>query len=541
MKLLIVDDEKHVRDAIKLLIDCECARVTSILEATDGQAAIDIVRREKPELILTDMMMPVTSGTQLLEWLYANAPECKTIVVSGHDDFALVRHTVQYGGTDYILKPIDPDQLNAAIGKAAAAWRREEEERVRSLQRSIEMNEIKPVYLDKQLSALLEDRGSSWGQVRARLEKEFSFPPEAGACRVVSIRLDTMDKGLKDKFGDSQDLLVFSLVNICNEYLQRSGGGAAFRYWGGAEVILLIWKELNRIRELLEQINDGMARTLRSRLHFGVGGLHSLPEGIAASHREALEALRQRNLLQRDIWIHLPPSPAVQRTPLLTFADYDEAVRIAVKSGSPEQIQSALRTWFDAVRRLDRITLEHIDYWWNEYSLARNRWVHELFPNEADRPSELRSSADLQLPIIALDNRGQFSLTRWQQEFAENVLHLSGLLLRHQHRERSGSIADIAKFLEQHYQDDLSLQDIAARFYLSREYISRKFKQEFGVNLSDYVTGIRMDKAKLLLLNPHLRIAEIAASVGFQDEKYFSKVFKKATGLSPAEYRKMNG
>lgn len=537
MKLLIVDDEKHVRDAIKLLIDRDRVGAAVILEAVDGQAAIEIVQREKPELILTDMMMPVTSGTQLLEWLHAHAPECKTVVVSGHDDFALVRHTVQYGGTDYILKPIDPDQLNAAIGKAAAAWRREEEERARSLQRSIEMNEIKPVYLDKQLSALLED-GASWGQARTRLEREFALHPGAEACRIVSIRMDTMEKGLKDKFGDSQDLLVFSLVNICNEYLQRGRVGVAFRYWGGAEVVLLLWKELNGTRELLEQINDGMARTLRSRLHFGVGGVHPLPEGLAASYREAHEALRRRNLLQRDVWIHLPPAPDAPRTSPLSFADYEQSVRIAVKSGSPEQIQAALQNWFDAVRRLDRITLEQIDYWWNEYLVVKNRWLLELFPNEADAPPELRRHSDPQQHIVALDDRGQFSVSRWQHEFTESLVQLSGLLLRYQQKERSGSIGEIAKYLELHYQDDLSLQDIATRFFLSREYISRKFKQEFGVNLSDYVTGIRMEKAKLLLLNPHLRIADVAASVGFQDEKYFSKVFKKTTGCSPAEYRK---
>ena len=75
-------------------------------------------KREHPEIIMTDMMMPIMNGVKLLEWLHRHAPDAKTIVISGHDDFSLLRHTVKYGGTDYILKPIDPDQLNEALDKA---------------------------------------------------------------------------------------------------------------------------------------------------------------------------------------------------------------------------------------------------------------------------------------------------------------------------------------------------------------------------------------------------------------------------------------
>jgi two-component system response regulator YesN len=538
MKLLIVDDEKHVRDAMKLLIDLDGLGVESIAEAADGQTAIELVQREKPAIILTDMIMPVTSGTQLLEWLHANAPECKTIVVSGHDDFSLVRHTVQYGGTDYILKPIDPDQLNKALAKAAADWRRQEEERSLDRQRSIEMNEIKPVFWDKQLSALLQDSGQ-FGHVSRRLESEFGMPADAAQGQIVSILLDTMDKRLKDKFGDSQDLLVFSLVNVCNEFLSRTRSGIAFRYWGGNEIVLLLWQRLDRTRELLEEINEGMARTFRCRLHFGVGGVKRLPAGLGDSHREAWEALRQRNLLQRNVWIHTPQDDAPALRPL-SFADFEEDVRLAVISGSAEKIQAALQRWFDAVRRLDRITLEQIDYWWMEYVMFKNRWVQEFFPNPDELPPELRSAADTSRTVIALDEHGQFSISRWQQDFTLRFVRFAGLLLNAQQKEKS-NIREIAKFIEAHYREELSLHDIASRFFLSREYISRKFKQEFGVNLSDFLTEIRINKAKLLLLNPNLRISDVADAVGYQDEKYFSKVFKKACGCTPAEYRKQTG
>lgn len=99
------------------------------------------------------------------------------------------------------------------------------------------------------------------------------------------------------------------------------------------------------------------------------------------------------------------------------------------------------------------------------------------------------------------------------------------------------NMQEIKEFLQEHYQHDISLQEIADRFFLSKEYISRKFKHEFNKTITDYVTKIRMEKAKQLLDTQNLKIYEIAHFVGYHNEKYFSKVFKKQVGMTPNEYR----
>lgn len=98
-------------------------------------------------------------------------------------------------------------------------------------------------------------------------------------------------------------------------------------------------------------------------------------------------------------------------------------------------------------------------------------------------------------------------------------------------------IAQIGTFIEQHFAEELSLQGMSERFYLSREYISRRFKQQYGVNLSEYVLTIRMNEAKRLLETSRQRIYEVAQAVGFSDDKYFRKVFKKQVGVTPNEFR----
>ncbi|MBD0380166.1 response regulator [Paenibacillus sedimenti] len=538
MKALIVDDEKHVRDAIRLLVNWQEHRIETILEAPDGEAAMELIEREKPEIIMTDMMMPVMNGVELLEWLQTNAPDSKTIVISGHDDFSLLRHTVKYGGTDYILKPIDADQLNEALSKAIHAWTKDEEHRQLNVNRNIEMNRIKPVYWDKLLSNLIAEP-STYESSAEQLEKELGLSRDTRYCRVAILSLDTMERSLKNKFSSNLDLLLFSLVNICNEFLRSDQRGFAFRYWNSDnEIVLFLWKEQRDAESFLTKINEGMRITLKSRVDFGIGGSHPFPRDLSVSYREAREALRQRNLMAKNTWIHSTLKPAAKSVHrALSFSHYEERIHLAIRSGSSEQIEESVQQWIDAVKQIDYITLEQLDHWWREYTVMTRRWVHEFFPSKTEEEVKQMLASEPASLIVPLDEHGILSLPLWQQELTRSMVQLSKRLLENQQKDKN-VIFEIAAFLDQHYHEDITLQDIANRFFLSREYISRKFKQEFEVNLSDYLGQIRMDKAKVLLQNPHLRISQVAEMVGYQDEKYFSKVFKKQVGISPNEYRK---
>jgi two-component system response regulator YesN len=536
MKAIIVDDEKHVREAIKLLVPWAEFHIDEVLEAQDGQEAIDCILKHQPQIIFTDMMMPLMGGMELLEWLQGSYPMGKTIVISGFDDFQLVRHTVQHGGIDYILKPIDAEQLHAAVTKAVDCWNREEQERHGNRERNIEMNQIRPVYWDKLLSNLIHDP-SGYEASAASLEKEFGLGPDIHECQLAIISMNTISGKLKEKFGSDQDLLFFSITNICNEFLRGARQGVAYRYWNSEnEIILLLYGAALPAAQLVSTIRSGIESTLRSSLDIGISGIVPFPLSLPEAYNQARTALRRRNLLVKAKELHMYQEQSSVRPLLLSFSDYAEQIRLAVRSGSPEQIRRSMDTWTEAVRSLDSITVEQLELWWNEYSLSRSRWLLEWFGDQQPARQVKPEPSPL---VIPLDEAGSLSIALMQQQMTEGLLELSQLMLTHQY-QGNNVIFEIAKYIQNHYHQDITLQEIANHFYLSREYISRKFKQEFKVNLSDYLSGIRAEKAKLLLLNPHLRIAQVAEMVGYDDEKYFSKVFKKIVGYSPNEYRKVN-
>lgn len=535
MKALLIDDEWHVREAIKLLVPWEEFGIRALLEATDGQSAVALIEAEKPEIVFTDMMMPNMHGMELLEWIASHAPDSKVIVISGHDDFAYVRQTLKFGGQDYLLKPIEASQLLGALRRAVDDWNADEEARCAARNRSMELHRLKPVYLDQLFSDLIGDPGANEG-VHAVLEQHFGIGGRIGEARVALLSLELAPPSIRRKFAACWDLLYYALANVCNEFLRAKSAGYAFRYRGqDNELAIVLWGELDRAEALMGEINDGLSKALNARFGIGLGETAAFPAQLDASYRGARRNVRQRNLLRGEPLVQASGS-AESRAPKcpLFFTEYEQRVRYAVQCGDKEQLVGAFEPWFKALEQADAISLELLRGWWDEFLLARRMWT-----NEADKPADAgRPDADEPRMPDVLDERLAFDLPSWKNGF---LAESAGAMDRLNAEDGPGTstMRAIAKYIEQFLHEELSLHDISSRFFLSREYISRKFKQEMNENLTDYVARMRIERAKKLLADTQLRISVVAERVGFQDEKYFSKVFKKWTDMSPNEYRKL--
>lgn len=573
MKALIVDDESRVRKAVRLLVDWSAHGIEEILEAESGSEAIEIIREAKPALVIMDMMMDYGSGVELMSWVSEFADTVKFIVVSGHNDFDFVRHTVRHGGIDYLLKPIEADAINTAVAKAVAAWQTEEEERRSRQRQNIRLNEFKPVYGEKLLSAMIDDSGTAEGALR-RLRDEGVLPAEVRRVRLLLLQTDTGDGALLKRFGGDNELMHYAIVNICNEFVLEGRKGIAFRYWGASsEVAILLWESMDRVGELVNSLNQGLFRTLQLRLHFGASTEGELPGSLPEQYTQASAALMRRNLLAPGEYCHLAPpggtgaggnvgwasgdaagggpgrsasaggawgaasggSPSGSGAePPLIFPQVQEAWRLAAESRRGELIAEAARHWIEEWTRRGRVTPEMLAGWKSSALLFRSQLLRETLGEEAGDALTVLERADALHPAPSV--HAPFSQFAWS-DWAEGLLsRLSRELAERQHAE-GNPMAEIVKYIQQHYQSEISLQEVAGRFFVSREYISRKFKQEFGINFSDYIANYRIDKSKQLMLNPHLKLSQVAEMVGFHDVKYFSKVFKKKEGLTPKEYR----
>lgn len=538
MKALIVDDEKHVRDAIRLLGHWAELGVETLLEAADGSEAVAVITAESPELILSDMRMPGKDGMALLEWISTHAPHSKVVVISGYDDFELVRHAIRYGGMDYLLKPVEADELNASLGKAIRAWSEAEAVRSQSARQSIVVNRMRPHYQDRLLTALVAGRANGASRLQ-QLQDELSFPAALPCCSVAVTSLSHLDAGILAKYRSQPELLAFSVINITAESFSTPDKGVAFRHLEQPdEVVLLYWGDSAGLQPLLEKVNQGVDQTLQRHLHFGISSCDAYPGGISAAYQEARLRLWRRNIRQSAGCLHLS-LPAQSGNKPKRLSSMEETWRVAAMSGNAASISAAVAEWIEPISQLEVITGEQLQQWMDEFEWMIGRWLddQEDLPTAMDVDTiEEQAFPFAELP---LNRAGQLSIHLFQSQLEHRLL-AAGKALIATHPANSDPMSDIARYTEAHYKEDLSLQQIAAKFYLSREYISRKFKQQFGLNWSEYLGRQRMNNAKLLLQNPSLRLAQIAVMVGYQDEKYFSKVFKKMEGMTPGEYRKMS-
>ncbi|WP_433944493.1 response regulator [Paenibacillus sp. SN-8-1] len=531
MKALIVDDEMHVREAVRYFIPWENYGIKDVYEAGNGKEAIEIIQSERPALIFTDMVMPLMDGSQLLKWIHENSPRSKTIVISGYQDFNYVKPAIMYGGTDYLLKPLNSKQLVAAAERALSMWKQEEEEWIASLDQKIQLNVLRPVYWDKLLTDFVSGAIPYSKLNPQRLEEELGLSRGTKHVMVAVLSLHPVNRRFLDRLHDDLELASYVTVNVCNEVLAEGNCGHAFRYLNaGADVVLLFWDSSDSFKERLQQINEAMQRTYQVQFDIGWGSAWAFPEGIRASFEQSMMALRRRNLLEQDQRIHEYRRRSGDETPS-PFTPYIEKFKFAVMSGSSEKINEAVDEWYTQISKMQVITAEQLESWHEEFTAELLRSQKDLFSRT--QPSEL-SSLRMELPY---DEMGNFSMEYWKDQIVNTLQDISSEFVGTKKLD-SQLVKDIKQYIHTNYHQEITLQHIADRFFISRENVSRKFKQVSSENLSEYLSKLRIDKAKQLLRSSDLRLSQISTMVGFQDEKYFSRVFKKVTGMTPREYRR---
>lgn len=275
-------------------------------------------------------------------------------------------------------------------------------------------------------------------------------------------------------------------------------------------------------------------------MHFGISPSGSFPGKMPTLYAEGLNSLGSRDLTVLNTFIHefgTPDNPPDPKGSLL-FSNSEERWKLAILSGQEKLMGDAAEKWISDIWKSSVITPELLERWDRDIERFLIRLLHEAAGPSSD---ELLKKYHKSIAVLEHPNPNKYvlSLAEWQVYWQEMMNQLSQILLS---LKLTGEdlIHDITVFIDHNYQNDLSLYDIASRFHVSREYVSRKFKQKHGINIPEYMNRIRISNAKILLQNPGMKIARIAEMVGFKNEKYFSLVFKKQEGISPKEFRKLH-
>lgn len=483
LKVLIVDDEYIIIEGFKRMVPWEDNGYRVVGEATNGLRALNMIHSLHPDIVLTDVRMPGMSGMEMIREAMRQECPCKFIIISGYEDFNCCQEALRLGVSDYLLKPID---FSTVIGKFnSVAEKIRQENRLNSYRVS---NYFSRVFNGTSLAADNSEANS--------------FPWQYCYCVVAARPAD----------GSAADSTQIPAGE--NNLLYRGEtGGTAFFVFAVSEAL--------RIPGCIadcEHMVGGLFRSAgKQEIYTGTSPLCSAKE-VRTSCRQAVELVENRVFYGRANCLPIARRPYGQ--------EEDAEMRTLVGS-VVDTARSADEE--DAVQRLnilfDRFTMTLMP------KSDVMRVIAPLFQKPENVEKSPRGTQEKREPsfssavtLMELKDAATARIRTLVQDAADGM--------------GAVSIAKVKLYVSQHCMQDITLKSTAKAFFLNPSYLSRLFSQKENITFTDYLNQQRIKIAMQLLRTTELSVEQIAERIGFTDYRYFEKVFKKYSAMSPCKYRK---
>lgn len=523
-KLLIVDDEKQVREGIKRLLPWQDYGITIIGEAMNGREALAIIEDQRPDIVLLDIQMPVMNGLELAKRIHDQYPTCKFIVLSGYNDFAMVREAMKYGAVDYLLKPSGKEEIIRII-----------EEIIDSLEDSLISKLHNDEYLallkNNVLNRLIAGTISSI-ELKDKLEL-LQLNLSSGYFGVVSVEIEQNESMVEN----DASWPIFSVCNICDEIMVKSGRGVAFTDFSGRVNMIIKdfsgWSTDAELKILLKSCICEIKKQLKLEVTIAVGNQVSGSRKMYVSYKNALRTLSYRFIFGISTVLYYDEiNEYFEKAPGAVRIDSERFQKL-IKEGSFESVVGYVRDLLeDQIRCAPLAEIYVLKNSALELSvLAFQCLAEDVFIDQ----NEIANIKNRSFGKIMI----QTSPAGVQNQTLEILKQVIEMIKISREKTLSKPVFDSIQYIERNYSDpDISLQYLADDFHISTAYLGKLFKKEIGSNFNDYLNTFRIRKAEKLLLSTNYKGKELAEKVGFSSYNYFYMVFKKITGQRPMDIRK---
>jgi two-component system, response regulator YesN len=518
-KVFFVEDEILTREGIRDHVNWKAHGFEFCGEASDGEVALPLLQTLKPNVLITDIKMPFMDGLQLSKIVRERMPWMKIIILSGHDEFEYAQEAIKLGVTEYLLKPVTVQDMHEVLQRVAVQLEQEkiEQENLQKLHDQIEENRAtlrERLLLRLVVGAVSPTEAIEKGQL-------LDLDLIARCYLVVILKTELADRSEHFDYDEYQQVqqIVSGLVEINPDiYLLKKD-------W--EELVVLMKGNTPEYLEeerdvLLDQIRQEVART-RYQLAIGAGSTVMRIADIYQSFVEALVSIQ--NATDKN---NSGSDQVVDKSELLKVNK--SAVENYLKCGIKQDFDEFFN---DFIQPLGETALKSYlikNYIFVDVVLATANLVSELGGDIDQVVPELNSIETILMNIKTIDQ-----LREQAYKILVSALAFRDSQTNHQYADM---VRQAKAYIDQHYSDpDLSLNEVATQVNLSPSHFSFVFGQEACQNFKEYLTEIRIKKAKELLRTTPLRSAEIAYQVGYNDPHYFSYVFRKNTGLTPSEFR----
>ncbi|MCC3377272.1 response regulator [Cohnella sp. REN36] len=530
MHVLIVDDEIYAVMGMKDAIDWGGLGVTAVYEAYNMREAVKIYERHQIDVMICDIEMPKGTGIELLEWVNAHSPYTETIFLTAHGDFRFMQRAIQLRSFDYIMKPVEFDAMTETLGRAIRAVEDKRSERVRA-------ERYEPYYeLWTKKKTLLGER--FWYDVLAERivvrEKEAeSLPAEYGIVlqsedRVLPV-LISVENWKRELSTRDEEVMEYAVRQTASELVVAGSRGEVVHTKHGVEIALLYVSpaEADALRDGIGdrcgRFIDACARYLNCSVSCYIGEPVTLP-ALTAMYKSLL-SMEYNNLSESNqlSWLRDETGDPVPDHRLPDFA----AWALLLEHGKEEELIRQLRSRLRELATDRRFGASVLD----AFYLGFLQMIHYLLQKKGLSAHRLLHDADVKQAEAP---------PRTVEQLEERGVKLIAAVHRCLDQDES-VIRRVRAYIADHLGENITREMLAEFAYLNPAYLSRLFKKEVGMSITDYLLNERMRIAKELIAHSSIPISEIARSLGYSNFSYFSKMFRKVHQANPQQLRKLSG
>lgn len=528
-KIMLADDEGIVIDSLKFIIEKEFGDVCLVEYAKTGRSVIELAENFRPDIAIMDIQMPGINGIDAMKEIKQTNNNTIFIVMSAYDKFDYAKEAIKLGVLEYITKPMEKTKIIGALHKAMELIDKEKEKRSNDLLVREKLETVVPIIESGLIHNIL-------------LQEHFvedieNYKAVLGITQKYAYMIAVVCGDEQE--GNHMTNAVGSSVRMQKHYQEvRENLKEYFNCIVGTVManklaVLVPYEhevmEYNERIELIEKARE-LSRRLRKKtdisFRIGMGGAKEFQE-IAESYTEALNAL-----------VATTGSVAhVDDLPIRCEYDGDYPIKLErklfaeIENGEANAAIATARSFFDWMEgnasNLMDIRLKILEF---------VLWAEHIAYEKGGMTYQLNSRADYLPEIMEMSDTAQ--MRRW---FLDKIMEACQNIIS-KRTEKSISIIELAKeYIKGNYRGDLSLDDVSRAVNISPYYFSKIFKDNTGENFIEYLTNIRIDKAKELLGTTEYSMKEICSMVGYSDPNYFSRTFKKNVGITPTEYKEGRG
>lgn len=535
IKVFLVEDEMVIRRGIKNSIDWEKEGYIFCGEASDGELAYPMIIKEKPDILITDIRMPFMDGLELCKLVKEELPNIKILILSGYDEFDYAKEAIRLGVTEYLLKPISSGKLLEALNGVSESIRREKEDKDLVRKYMEEMRENTEHEKQKFFEQMIAGNLSMADALETG--KKYEMNLSAGMYNLLLFRFTLGEENRKS--GELLGEAEYAIEKLTErlEYVfefQRGVEGWAFLLMADNEEQMS-----ERVKELSKDLEEIMKNYSTIAYFGGIGQPVARLRELEESFREAERALAARFTMELNRIISVEDIRMAQNVDTLddieitSFGEIEKTRTMLEKflnNGAEDEIDEFVDVYINELPEENLKSVLMRQYIIMDAYIVMMSFCEKIEGIEGEmqaQSEELKNSMKTSQTLEEIKNYIRMLLKK--------IIGVRDTISG----RRYSDIIEIAKdqIRKTYMSDEISLNTIAAEVGMSPSYFSSIFSKEMGKTFVEYLTEIRMDRAKELLMCSSMKTSEIGYEVGYKDPHYFSYIFKKTQNCTPKEFR----